>query len=309
MFLKTPGIRSFRATLLMCLILVLVIGKAGAGEVTVVGSSTLEPFLKRWAALLKSKPSAPEVAISSPGTSVAPKALTHNKADIGAMNREMTNDEVETFIRVNGHYPTAIVVAIEAIALYTHPDNPLQGLDIAQIEGMYASDRGCSYQPHIATWGQLGLDGDWKTQAIVLLGHDKKSAIRDYLNTTLLCRDTFKTGVAELNPNDLLNSIAQNKFAIGYGSYQPGSKLKIMPIKKGAGGFVPLTPENIYNRTYRLQHYLYVYVNKPKDKSINPAVLEFLKVGLSAQGQQAVKDAGYVPLSDELIQRQLAKLK
>ena len=142
-----------------------------------------------------------------------------------------------------------------------------------------------------------------------MLGHDKKSPIRDYLNTTLLCRDTFKTSVAELSPNDLLNGIAQNKFAIGYGIYQPSSKLKIIPIKKGAGGFVPLTPENIYNRTYRLQHYLYVYVNKPKDKSINPAVLEFLKVGLSAQGQQAVKDAGYVPLSDELIQRQLAKLK
>lgn len=306
LFIK-PGLRSFRATLLVYLALVM--SETGAGEVTVIGSSTLEPFLKQWAVLLKSKPSAPEVAISSPGTSVAPKALTQNKADIGAMNREMTNDEVESFIRVTGHYPTAIVVAIEAVALYAHPDNPLQGLDITQIEGMYASDRGCSYQPHITTWGQLGLDGEWKTQSVVLLGHDKKSAIRDYLNTTLLCRDKFKTNVAELSHNDLLNSIAQNKFAIGYGVYQPGSKLKIVPIKKGAGGFVPLTSENIYNRTYRLQHYLYVYVNKPKDKSINPAVLEFLKVGLSAQGQQAVKDAGYVPLSDELIQRQLAKLK
>ena len=300
MFFIKPERGTFRATLLICLLLV--VGKAGAGEITVIGSSTLEPFLKQWAALLKAKPSAPEISISSPGTSVAPKALTQNKADIGAMNREMTNDEIEAFIRGNGHYPTAIVVAIEAVALYAHPDNPLQGLDMAQIEAMYASDRGCSYQPHITTWGQLGLDGEWKTQTIVLLGHDKKSAIRDYLNTTLLCRDKFKTGVAELNPSELLNSIAQNKFAIGYGVYQPGTKLKILPIKKGAGGFVPLTPENIYNRTYRLQHYLYVYVNKPKDKPVNPAVLEFLKVGLSAQGQQAVKDAGYVPLSDDLSQ-------
>jgi len=81
-----------------------------------------------------------------------------------------------------------------------------------------------------------------------------------------------------------------------------------VPIKKGEGSYVPLTLQNIYNRSYRLQHYLYLYVNKPKDKPISPAVLEFLKTGLAQQGQAFVTDAGYIPLSEELIQRQLGKL-
>ena len=277
-------------------------------SITIVGSSTLEPFLKQWAAQVKAKSPATEINISSPGTSVGPKALVQGRADLAAMNREMTNEETEIFIRAHGYYPTAIAVAIEAVALYANPGNPITGIDLTQLDAIYSKSHGCGWRENIDTWGQVGVTGPWKDQKIVMLGHNNKSAVRDFFSKAVICRDDFKAGIPELTHEELLGQIAQNKYALGYGRYQADSKLKIIPVQKGDGGFVALTMDNIYNRSYRLQHYLFLYVNKPKDKSLNPAVLEFLKIGLSQQGQGFVSEAGYIPLSNELVQRQLSKL-
>lgn len=276
---------------------------AMAGIAT-VGSSSLEPFLKQWAARAGG-----EVEISSPGTSSAPKALISGKADLAAMNREMTNDENEAFIRVHGYHPTGIAVAIEAVALYAHPDNPVKGLEYKQLDGIFSSSHGCGWNESIAKWGQLGLSAPWDQQPIVPLGLDKKSAVRDFFNKSVICRDDFKPEIEELSHEQLLTKVAQNKNALGYSRYQPDSKLKMVPLKKGEGDYVALTPANLYNKSYRLQHFLYLYIDKPHGKPVPAAVMDFLKVGLSKDGQAAVAEAGYVPLSDELIRRQLNKLK
>lgn len=277
--------------------------------VTIVGSSTLEPFLKQWAQAYQAKVPDAEINISSPGTSVAPKALISGKADLAAMNREMTNDESEAFIRTHGHYPIGIAVAIEAVALYAHPDNPVKGLDIKQVDAIFSASHGCGWCEDIKRWGQLGLSAPWDKQAIMLLGHDKKSAIRDFFNRAVLCRDDFVSEIEELNHEQILAKVAQTKNALAYSRYQPDTKLKLVSLKKGAGDYVELTPANIYNKSYRLQHFMYLYVNKTSGKPVAAAIADFLKVGLSKEGQEAVAAAGYLPLNDELVQRQLNKLK
>lgn len=280
-----------------------------AAELTVVGSNTLEPFVAQWAQLYKAKSPAVPVTISSPGTSVAPKALLAGKADLAAMNREMTNDESEAFLRAQGYYPTAIAVAIEAAALYVNPANPLSGLDYSQLDAIFSGSHGCGWSAAITKWGQLGATGPWADQAIVLFGHDKNSALRDFFDKSVLCRDEFRQGIEELPHQQLLSKIAENKYALGYSRYQPDSKLKVLQLKKSGGDFVALTLANLHNRSYRLQHYLYLYLDRPAGKAVPAEVLEFLKIGLSKEGQAAVEAAGYVALPDELIQRQLAKLK
>lgn len=289
---------------LISVLAALAVPPAAMAGITIVGSNTLEPFLKQWAAKAGG-----EVEISSPGTSSAPKALVSGKADLAAMNREMTNDESEAFIRAHGYHPTGIVVAIEAVALYAHPENPLKGLEYKQLDSIFSSSHGCGWNETISKWGQLGLPAPWDQQPIVLIGLDKKSAIRDFFNKSVLCRDDFRPEIEELSHEQMLAKVAQNRHALAYGRYQPDSKLKMVPIKKGSGDFAPLSAENIHNKNYRLQHYLYLYVNKGHGKPVASSVADFLRVGLSREGQAAVEEAGYVPLSDELIRRQLNKLK
>jgi phosphate transport system substrate-binding protein len=278
-------------------------------DVTIVGSSTLEPFLKQWAQAYQAKAPGTEVNISSPGTSVAPKALSSGKADLAAMNREMNNDESEAFIRAHGHYPIGIAVAIEAVALYVHPENPVKGLDIKQVDAIFSSGHGCGWNEDIKQWGQLGLPAPWDKQGIMLLGHDKKSAVRDFFNKSVICRDDFVGELEELKHEQILDKVSKTKNALAYSRYQPDTKLKIVPLKKGSGDYVELTAANIYNKSYRLQHFMYLYVNKTSGKPVAAALADFLKTGLSQEGQAAVAAAGYLPLSDELIQRQLNKLK
>lgn len=282
---------------------------AALAALTVVGSNTLEPFLKQWARIYQSHPGAGEVNISSPGTSVAPKALIQGGADLAAMNREMTSDETEAFTRAHGYYPTGFAVAIQAVALYVHPENPLKGLDFQQVDAIFSSSHGCGWNETVANWGQLGLTGSWEKQPVVLLGRDRKSAVRDFFNKAVLCRDDFRPEISALSHEELLAKVAQNKYALGYSRYQPNSGLKVLALKKGPGDFVPLTPANLYNKSYRLQHFLYLYVDKPAGKPVPREVMEFLRLGLSKDGQAAVAEAGYVPLSDDLVLRQLNKLK
>lgn len=275
---------------------------AMAGVVS-IGSSALEPFLKQWAAKLNG------AEISSPGTGSAAKALISGKADVAAMNREMTNDESEAFIRTHGYHPTGIAVAIEAMAVYVHPSNPVKGLDVKQLDAIYSASVGCGRGEGISSWGALGVGAPLGSQPIALLGQDGKSAIRDFFSKTVICRDEFNSGVEELSQSQLLDKLGQTRNAIGYSRYQPGSKLRAVPIKKGSGDYVELNQANLYNKSYKLQHYLFLYINKAHGKPVSPEVLEFLKVGLSKEGQAAVAEAGYIPLSDELVQRQLGKLK
>lgn len=277
--------------------------------ITIVGSNTLEPFLRQWAQAYQARSPDAEINISSPGTSVAPKALISGKADLAAMNREMTNDESEAFIRVHGYYPIGIAVAIEAVALYAHPENPVKGLDVRQVDAIFSASHGCGWVEDIKQWGHLGLPAPWDKQRLMLLGHDKKSAVRDFFNRSVLCRDDFVSEIEELSHEQILAKVAQTRNALAYSRYQPDTKLKLVPLKKGAGDYVEPTPANIYNKSYRLQHFMYLYINKAGGKPVPAAVADFLKTGLSQNGQAAVAAAGYIPLSDELVQRQLSKLK
>ena len=54
--------------------------------------------------------------------------------------------------------------------------------------------------------------------------------------------------------------------------------------------------QNIVSKKYPLGRYLYLYVNKKPNESLDPLRLEFLKYVLSKEGQEVVVKDGYLPL-------------
>lgn len=280
-----------------------------ANEIKIVGSRTLEPFLQAWAEAYKKKAPSVDVSIATPGTSVAPKALLDGRAQLGAMNREMTHEETETFVRVHGYYPTFIAVAIEAVGVYTHPDNPIQGLTFSQLESIYAANRGCGTADRTESWGALGVGGAWKDQRITMYGQDDKSPIADFIKRAVLCRGDFADNVIVTTHDNMVAELAKNKFALAYSSFPAKGAMKPVALKKGQGGFVAPTVQSVRNGSYRLQHFMYLYFTRPNGKSLDPRLADFIRTGLSAEGQAHVENAGYISLSDELIKRQLNKLQ
>jgi phosphate transport system substrate-binding protein len=61
---------------------------------------------------------------------------------------------------------------------------------------------------------------------------------------------------------------------------------------------------------YPLSRFVYVFVNRPPGKPLEPKVKEFLKLALSREGQQVVSDERvYLPLTTEIVREELAKLE
>jgi ABC-type phosphate transport system substrate-binding protein len=92
----------------------------------------------------------------------------------------------------------------------------------------------------------------------------------------------------------------------GFGTGQT----KALPLAATEGGpFVPLTLENVRNRSYPLTLELYAYADQQPDKPMEPTTKEFLRFILSREGQDILqRDGKWLPLTAEMVKEQRAKL-
>ncbi len=67
------------------------------------------------------------VQIQAAGSSTAPTALTEGVAQFGPMSRAMKSGEEEAFEKRYGYKPTAIRVAVDALAVFVNRTTPSRG--------------------------------------------------------------------------------------------------------------------------------------------------------------------------------------
>ena len=53
----------------------------------------------------------------------------------------MKAEEIDAFEKKYGYKPTAIGVAIDALAVYVHKDNPIKSLTLQQVDAIFSSTR------------------------------------------------------------------------------------------------------------------------------------------------------------------------
>ncbi|GAL21560.1 phosphate ABC transporter periplasmic phosphate-binding protein PstS [Vibrio maritimus] len=99
-----------------------------SGNLSSVGSDTLSGMTTLWLEEFKNIYPNVNPQIQASGSSTAPPALAEGTAQFGPMSRKMRAKEVEAFERQYGYKPTALRVAIDAIGLFVHTDNPIEGL-------------------------------------------------------------------------------------------------------------------------------------------------------------------------------------
>ena len=100
-----------------------------SGKLPSVGSDTLANLMTLWAEEFKREYPNVSIQIQAAGSSTAPPALTEGTASFGPMSRKMKDKEIGAFESKFGYKPTPIRVAIDALAVYTHKDNPLEGAE------------------------------------------------------------------------------------------------------------------------------------------------------------------------------------
>ena len=283
-----------------------------SGNLSSVGSDTLANLMTLWAEEYKREYPNVNIQIQAAGSSTAPPALTEGTSNLGPMSRKMKSKELEAFERRYGYKPTPIRVAIDALAVFAHKDNPIKGLTIPQVDAIFSSTRKCGYPEDITRWGQLGLEGAWKNRAIQLYGRNSVSGTYGYFKKKALCKGDYRNNVNEQPGSaSVVQSVSASLNGIGYsGIGYITSGVRAVPLAKKAGQpFIEASPENAISGKYPLARFLYVYVNKHPNRPLPPLEREFLKLVLSNPGQKVVIKDGYIPLPKSVIEKELAKLQ
>lgn len=195
-------------------------------------------------------------------------------------------------------------------------------------------------ETNIRTWGQLGLTGNWADRPIQTYGYVAPGFAtnfeRQVMHWSVKWNPNFKEYVeakeatadaagSTVVSQRMYEALEKDKYGIGWGALMhvngtcvnpDGSKcpgyrgLKVIALSKAPDSTpVPLTAENVRNRSYPLIRDAYIYVNKAPGRPMDPKVREFIRFVLSREGQQIIQKAGiYSPLPAATIHEQLKRL-
>lgn len=281
-----------------------------AGNLNSVGSDTLNNMMTFWAEGFRKKYPNVNIQIEGKGSSTAPPALIEGTSQLGPMSRGMKNKEIQKFETKYGFKPTTIGVALDSLAVFVNKDNPINGMSLQQVDAAFSKTfkGGLTDAP---TWGELGLTGEWAKKPVSLYGRNSASGTYGYFKKKALFKGDYKDTVKEQPGSaSVVLGVTEDKMGIGYsgiGYKTSGVKAISLGKKQGDTQYEP-TYANVMNGKYPLGRMLYVNVVKEPNKPLPTLVKEFLKFALSKEGQEIVIKDGYLPLTAEIVEQQLALL-
>ena len=284
-----------------------------SGNLNSIGSDTLNNLMTLWAEGFQKQYPNVRIQIEGKGSTTAPPALIAGTAQLGPMSRAMKAEEIDAFEKKYGYKPTAIRVAVDALAVYVHKDNPLEQLSLPQVDAVFSKTRKGGYKKNVATWGDLGLTGAWTTKPMSLYGRNSASGTYGYFKENALYKGDYRDTVKEQPGSaSVVQGVTEDLAGIGYsgvGYRTSGVKALRLSAKEGGTAYGTDDIASIYAGNYPLARFLFVYVNKTPNKPLDPLVGEFVKYVLSKQGQEVVVKDGYLPLQSNIAQAEAAKLK
>ena len=112
-----------------------------SGHIKSIGSDTLGREAALWANAFERLYPDVKIDIEAKGSATAPPALLDGTAQFGPMSRPMTAAEITAFEGKYGYKVSSFRVAVDALAVYVHKDNPIPCLTLPQISGIFSSRR------------------------------------------------------------------------------------------------------------------------------------------------------------------------
>jgi phosphate transport system substrate-binding protein len=283
-----------------------------SGNLSSVGSDTMNNLMTLWGESFSRLYPNVKLQVEGKGSSTAPPALIEGTAQFGPMSRPMKPTEVDQFEKKFGYKPTEIRTSFDALAVYVHRDNPLERLTLAQADAAFSKTRKRGHGKDVATWGDLGLTGEWASRPLSLYGRNSASGTYGFFKEHVLKNGDYKDTVKEQPGSaSVVQGVTNDRYAMGYsGIGYRTSGVKVVPLAEtDAGAFSAGSYEDVVAGTYPLSRFLYLYLNRAPGKPLDPLVLEFLKLVLSREGQEVVVKDGYLPLTPQIVGEERRKIE
>ncbi len=296
-------------------------------EFHLVGADVMDEITLGWAAMFRKAYPHLSVTMEARSSGSGAPALIDGRADAAPVGRELLPAEEAAFVKKFGYVPLRIKVATGSVGtlgktastvVLVGKDNPIRGLTMAELDAIYSTtdQRG---HGDIRTWGDLGLKGVWADRPIHLYGLKAPNGIEQYFKQVVMEGGNYKVDIQFVHGEGFTHAFTVAAHDIERN--QPGglsyamlcnltSGTKVVPLAAKPGGpYLMPTLHNIYTHEYPLSRYVYIFVNRPPGKPLDPVVKQFLAMVLSRQGQSVVaRDGVYIPLTPETARAELQKL-
>jgi phosphate transport system substrate-binding protein len=252
------------------------------------GSDTLVNLALAWAEAYHNVKPDVSIAVTGGGSGTGIAALINGTVDIANASRQMSDTEIQS-AKANGINPNEIKVAVDAIAVIVHPDNPVSQLTIDQLADIFAG--------RVTNWNQVGGND----APIVLVSRETNSGTHVYFleqviekgdknNTDIFAPQTLLMPSSE----GIISEIRRNPNAIGYDGlgYVTNDEKTIAVARDSASPFVLPSTQTAADNSYPLSRFLYMYTNGQPTGAIN----DYIQWILGSDGQAIVSQLGFVPL-------------
>lgn len=284
-----------------------------SGNYKAASSDVLPGLVKQWIdAFHKYYPSV-NIDLAPPyAGSLGAKELIKGDLDLVFVSRELRPDDLTEFKAKFGYDPLSIPICggsyrhfgfLDAVAFFVNKENPIEKLSFDQLDGILSSTQFRNGKA-IATWGDLGLTGEWADKPIHIYGVKPWNGFEEFVRQRVLSvpgkRGEWRDGISfEKVVFPLAGHVAQDRYGIAYsGVAYIDAGVKVVPLAQNAAGeYYSPTYENVASAKYPLSRLVYVNTNAAASKPLPPALKEFFAFILSKQGQQIVRDqAIFLPL-------------
>ncbi len=220
------------------------------------------------------------IDLQSHGSNTAPVNLQKGKAQIGMMSRPIKPEEVKA-IADGGTKLDTHVFALDGVAVFVSPQNPVKALNLDDIAKMFAGT--------IKDWSEVGRSPG----KIKLYARDAKSGTFDTFDHLVLKPRNMKISPEaqrfESSP-DLSDETARDPDGIGFAGLAYIRNAKALAISSSCGIVIPPHVFSVKTEEYPLSRRLYLQTVS----SLSGLGSRLLDFGLSDAAQETISGAGFV---------------
>lgn len=300
-----------------------------AVSITCAGGDTMIPIMEAWASAVHQKNPRYSINIdhSKKLSAEGFDEFINGSIDCVTFVREPFESEIKRYTQKYGHPPFLIPVAggsysekskTHALAVYINTQNPLNHIDLQQLDAIFSSTLHRGHPNPIRKWGDLGIKGEYADKDIrvygMLLNRESGNppGIVNYLKRKILAEGNFQNKWIEVKdePNrgalDLISEkISHDPYSIGisgFGNSLPN--IKSIAISNGYESPVSGTLETVKDQTYPLSRRIYLMLRTDSNLQLSDIQIELLGEIFSEGGQNIIqsKSNGFLLLPRKQIQ-------
>ena len=238
-----------------------------SGKLKIAGSTSVQALSTQLADAFMKKHPRVEIDVVGGSLNSGIKAVQDGAADIGAVPRVLTAQEMSTYKNY--------VIALQGVVIIVHPSNRVSSLTPDQARQIFAGQ--------ITNWQDVGGSG----AVINLFTRERGSGTRSILQGIIMDKDKISTNAGIQNSTEnIRSSVAGDPTAIGYLSLGDlNQSVKALTIQ----GVQP-NRQTVFNGSYKISR-PYFYLTKDEPQGLTKVFIDFV---LSPEGQAIVANMKFV---------------